>query len=595
MQIIILAAGMGNRLKPITNKVPKVMVKVAGKEIIFHQLDLLSKLKNVSEIIVVTGYKKNLIKNLVGQSYKGKKITYVDNDDYTQTNNIYSLYLALKKTKEDVLLLEGDVIFKPDLLGEITKYKKDLIFVEKFKPYMDGGVVDIDAKTRQIKRLIPKRDQDENFEFSKYYKTVNIYYFTYSFIEKIYKPSLELYINSYGKKDYYELIIGSLVYLNLCHLYAYVINKELQWFEIDDFVDLNFAENIFIEKNIDFIKNKYGGYWNYDFIDFCYLYNRHFPNISFIREMMENVSILINTYPSGQEYIKLLLSSFFDHEINRENLFVGNGASELINIINDHIIDSITIPIPTFSEYLNVRNKELINFYLLSEKNGFKIIPEKLIKEAKKTNFLLLINPNNPTGQSIPQKDLIYMLENLKSLKGIILDESFIDFSDQPSNIQLVEKYPNLIFVKSISKSYGVAGLRLGYVYTKNQKVKKILNQHLPIWNINSFAEKFLEKFTKYKENFNRSISLTKKDREKFMKLLRKIKHIKIYPSEANFLLCKLLNKKISSAELCRLLFIKNNIFIKDLSPKMGSSFFRISVRKEDDNKKLIEALNTYL
>jgi len=595
MQIIILAAGMGNRLKPITNNVPKVMVKVAGKEIILHQLDLLSKLDNVTEIIIVVGYRKNQIKSLIGQFYKGIKITYVDNDDYAQTNNIYSLFLALKKIKEDVLLVEGDVIFKPDLLGEITKHKKDLIFVEKFKPYMDGGVIEIDNKTKLVKKLIPKRDQDENFEFNKYYKTVNIYYFTHHFIEKFYKPALKLYINSYGKKDYYELIIGSLVYLNLCHLYAHIISKELQWFEIDDSIDLNFAENIFFKKNIDFIKSKYGGYWNYNFIDFCYLYNRHFPNPSFIKEMMENVSVLINTYPSGQEYIKLLLSSFFDYEIDRSKLFVGNGASELISLINNHIIDSITIPVPTFSEYLKVKNKKLINYYCLSEKNNFKIKPHGLVKEAKKTNFLLLINPNNPTGQVISYKDLAYILENLKSLKGIILDESFIDFSDEQSGIKLVEKYPNLIFIKSISKSYGAAGLRLGYIYTNNQKVKDVLNQYLPIWNINSFAEKFLEKFSKYKESFNKSLIMTVRDRQKLMRMLQKIKHLKVYSSEANFLLCKILNPDLNSDKLSQLLFKYDNIFVKNLDQKIGPSFFRVSVRNEEENKKLVKALNKYL
>jgi len=117
----------------------------------------------------------------------------------------------------------------------------------------------------------------------------------------------------------------------------------------------------------------------------------------------------------------------------------------------------------------------------------------------------------------------------------------------------------------------------------------------LPIWNINSLAEKFLEKFSKYGDNFRSSLLSVKKDRKDLIEALKTLPNIKTYPSDANFILCKLLNNRTDSEKLAKLLFVNENIFIKDLSEKMGKQFFRLTVRKKCDNKKLIKALNKYL
>jgi NDP-sugar pyrophosphorylase family protein len=243
MQVIILAAGIGIRLRPITYEVPKVMAKIRNKELILYQLESISKIKNISEIIIVVGYKREKIKKLVGDRYKGIKIRYVDNIEYKTTNNIYSLYLALPYITEELLLMEGDIIFKPKLLKKV-KRRRDTVFIEKYKPYMDGTIVEINENTKVIQRLIPKREQGNFFDASSYYKTINIYHFTFKFIKEVYKPVLDLYISKFGKKDYYELIIGALVYLNVCCVYAEVIKDEMMWFEVDDIDDLKFAENV---------------------------------------------------------------------------------------------------------------------------------------------------------------------------------------------------------------------------------------------------------------------------------------------------------------------------------------------------------------
>ncbi len=243
MQVIILAAGIGKRLRPLTYKVPKVMVKIHNKELILYQLESISKLKNITEIIIVVGYKREKIKKLLGDRYREIKIRYINNIEYRTTNNIYSLYLALPYITEDLLLMEGDVIFKPKLIKKI-KYRKNTVFIEKYKPYMDGTLVEVNENTKIIQKLIPKRDQGKDFDASLYYKTINIHHFTFKFIKEVYKPALDLYVNKLGKKEYYELIIGALIYLNLRCVYAEVIKDEMMWFEIDDVGDLEFAKNV---------------------------------------------------------------------------------------------------------------------------------------------------------------------------------------------------------------------------------------------------------------------------------------------------------------------------------------------------------------
>ena len=206
MQAVILAAGRGVRLKPLTDKIPKSLVEINGVSLIINDLEALSKYEEIKEVIVVVGYKKDLIKNKIGNNYKRLRIKYVENDEWESTNNIYSLWLATNFIKEDFILMEGDIFFKHDILDYIFQNRdKNIAFLSKYDYNMSGTVVEIDEKNKKIKRLIPIGEQGINFDYSNKYKTVNIYYFTQDFYKKYFKPNLDLYIKTHGKKSYYEI------------------------------------------------------------------------------------------------------------------------------------------------------------------------------------------------------------------------------------------------------------------------------------------------------------------------------------------------------------------------------------------------------
>jgi len=595
MKAIILAAGMGKRLLPLTKDRPKPMVELLGRTLLEKTMDALIG-KKVSEIIIVVGYCKDKIIGTFGDSYKGVKITYVHNDDYYKTNNVYSLKLGLEKVNDDLILCEGDVAFEPRMLDAIDEDAgKNLAFVSRYRSYMSGTVIKYDKTTKRITELVTKANQGKSFDYSDAYKTINIYYLTDKFIREKFKPVLELYLSTEGTSAYYELLLGVLLYMNRQDLYACDVG-DIEWFEIDDINDLEMAETVFSDNKLGFIDRFHGGYWRYDFLDFSYIYNAYFPNKIFYSKLSYDLPMLIGNYPSGQDKICKLLSTWYAEDVFCPgNLIVGNGASELIRIINKTIVEKITIPIPTFNEYENKLTGDKINYFKLPAEAGFKLIKEDFVKSVKdsKSNVALIINPNNPTGAAVDREDMIWILEQLKGAI-VIVDESFIDFTgerDKYSVQDLINKYPSLVIIRSLSKEFGIAGLRLGYLLTENKMIKDRVKEYLPIWNINSMAEYFIEHFCDYKESYDESMKNMIDNRDGLYRDLKNISYLEVIPSSAIFFLCKV---KGSAKELKQKLFDKFNILIKDCSNKKpfeNENYVRISVKTVEDNKRLITAL----
>ena len=178
------------------------------------------------------------------------------------------------------------------------------------------------------------------------------------------------------------------------------------------------------------------------------------------------------------------------------------------------------------------------------------------------------------------------------------MDESFIDFVDQEDDASILtddilNDYPNLVVIKSISKSFGVPGLRLGILASSNDELINYIKKHITIWNINSFAEFYLQIFEKYKHDYKTAIEKFIVARKEFMEKLVDIPYLRIIPSQANFIMCEIV-EKIKAKDLTRLLLDRHNILIKDLSSKNGikGEYIRIAVKKPEENNKLIEAIN---
>ena len=596
MQAVILAAGMGKRLGELTSGNTKCMVKVNGVTIIERVLSQLDELK-LSRIVIVVGYKKDALIDYISTLNVKTPIIYIENPVYDTTNNIYSLFLASKELAEDdSILLESDIIFEKGILKSLLEDPRpSLAVVDKYESWMDGTVLKL-AKDDSIIDFVSKSE----FNFSDiptYYKTVNIYKFSKDFILSHYLPFLKAYQSVFGENKYYEQVLKVSTMIGDSDLKALRLNGQT-WYEIDDIQDLDIASSLFADSDekLTLMQHRYGGYWRYpSLLDFCYLVNPYFPPNRLIDEMKANFECLLRNYPSGMFVNSLLAARNFS--INQRNIVVGNGAAELIKAVTEKLEGKIGVIRPTFEEYPNRLPADRVVCYKpLNE--GLRYDANDVINFFSKEEIksLILINPDNPSGNYIPQAKLLSLI-NWCNEKGIrlIIDESFVDFAiEEDSSLikqDIVNNNPSLIIVKSISKSYGVPGLRLGVLVSGDTSLIEFLKKEVSIWNINSFAEFFMQIESKYHRDYELSLKQIKETRAKFINELKKIKNLEVFDSQANYILIKLQND-LSSTELTKYLLSKEQILIKDLSSKLnGEPYIRIAVRNEEENERLLVAL----
>lgn len=351
------------------------------------------------------------------------------------------------------------------------------------------------------------------------------------------------------------------------------------------------------EEKYAYVSKQHGGYYRHDFTDHAYLYNLYFPPKEVFTHLKENITDLVLNYPMAQDALAELVGNIIDQP--SERIVVGNGAAEIIKILSGHMAKKIIIPVPSFNEYVNAAPAGVAVEFPL-EFPSFQLDVDKFADEAIKVgaDMAVVVTPNNPTSLVVPKADLIRLAKKLEASNCmLIIDESFLDFADKKEEISLeqnIAEYPNMAILKSMSKAYGICGLRIGYMLTANTEFAESIRKEIHIWNINGFAEEFLRILPHYKQEFEDSCEIVKKDRDTFYSQLCNIDGMTVYKPDANYIYCRLPDTALNGPEVTKRLFIEHNIYIKDSAEKTqpeADRYIRIASRTPEENNTLIKAL----
>ncbi|MFV1980464.1 MAG: aminotransferase class I/II-fold pyridoxal phosphate-dependent enzyme [Rhodothermia bacterium] len=599
---VILAAGRGSRLHPLTVDIPKCLVEIGGQPLLERALRALAA-HGVSEAVIIIGYKGEVIRDRIGLRYAGVDIRYVEAPEYATTNNIRSLWDARDYLDQDLLLLEADVAFDAGVIAELLKESGSSAAVAPYSRALSGTVVRRDQHG-YVTGFTLRADQHRKFNAADTFKTVNIYLLREKLLREQIRPRLCRAIEAGDVNGYYESIFRDCVAdeSSLIDLTAVDVSAS-RWSEIDDERDLDAAEFLFLDRDAQFdrIQHLHGAYWRYGFTDHSYLYNMHFPPAEMLYAFQDNLRDIVTNYPVAQTELARLVSNWTG--ANPDHLVVANGAAELIKILGNQFARRLTIPTPSFNEYEEVITQGELNRFPLDPAT-FELDIDAFAESAIdwRSDTVVVVTPNNPTAISIPADDTLRLARLLEAHDcRLIVDESFVEFSraGAAGSVEgMVEAYPNLTVIKSVSKVFGVAGLRLGYLLSTDREFINDIRGALPIWNINGLAEEFLRMIGRYRREFSDSCDLTRATCRELYLDLQALPGILPIESDANFILCKLADASVTGPDLARRLYVEHNILIKDCAAKSmpeAHRYLRIASRTSAENRTLTEALRTVL
>ncbi len=360
---------------------------------------------------------------------------------------------------------------------------------------------------------------------------------------------------------------------------------------------LTHAERVARETEYAAMASSHGGYWRHDFTDHAYLYNLYFPPPSLFEALGARIHELVLNYPSAHSVMAELVGDLIGQPAER--IVVGNGAAELIKILSGSMAQKLIVPVPSFNEYANAALPgSVVEFPLAAP--SFELDVDAFAAEAIRVgaDYAVVVTPNNPTSRLVPRADLLRLLAMLEN-KGctLVVDESFIDFADNGYAESLerdVATHRNLAVIKSLSKAYGICGLRIGYLLTSKKALARRMREGLHIWNINGFAEEFLRMAPGYRQDFVESCESVRADRAVLFEGLSAIPGLSVFAPDANFIFCRLPDGAPTGPEIERTLFVENHIYIKHCAEKTmpdADRYIRIAVRTAAENRVLTAAL----
>lgn len=590
MKAIILAAGYGNRMRPLTDNEHKALMKVANSTIIDRIIEALLA-NDVREIIVALGYRSAELQEYLVRRYGGVcELLFVLNERYRETNNIHTLALVFESCDidGDFILIESDLIFEDAVIERLIRSPHATVaLVDRYRSGMDGTVVKLDGG--RVINVIPPHLQGRDFEFSDKFKTLNIYKFSREFCRRDFKKILTYYARTIDDNCYYELILGLLIYMHRENIYAENV-EGLSWAEVDDPNDLRLAEFQFNSSaRQGMLDSAWGGFWSYPITDFAFIRNMYFPPDSALSEVKNNLFELMSNYGSCQKILNEKLSYFTLQPA--ESLVLLNGAAQAFPILKQWLSGKRTvIPRPSFGEY--ARMFPQTQYY----PDGSDQYAASFIEacQLSDVDVVVVVNPNNPTASLVPSMEVLDQIQGHPE-KFFIVDESFIDFSGEESLETLAPtNLDNFVVVKSLSKVLGIPGVRLGYIFTNHRSLHRYFMDNLPVWNMNSIAEFMLEILLKHRNAFKTSIACTIRDREDFATLLRQSPAVEaVFQSSANFLMVRLACDSDSVPALIRKLLNEHGMYVKSGSEKFGdgAGYLRVAVRVPVENAELVNAL----
>lgn len=589
MQAIVLTAGLARRMQPLSLDHHKALLPVGNTTILGRIMDALVDV-SVSRVTVVTGYRAEDIEKILRDGYPDLDFHFVRNERFEHTNNIVSLALALESIEldDDVITLECDLLFDPVILKQLVAHPaENVALVDLWRIGMDGTVVKL--KDGWVESVYTTSSQHSSFSYRKKYKTLNIYKFSANFCRSTLLPMIKVYAESLDEHSYYEVVLGMLSGLPKYRIAGLKIDSRT-WTEVDDPNDLEVARfNFDPEARADILDQAFGGHWNFDILDFSFMSNVYFPTGAMLAALRHSLPQLISSYGSAQNILNAKLGLFLF--CRPEHLEILHGASQALPILS-RIFEGAeaAIPSPTFGEY-PARFPDARRY---RDRPGIDL--DEIRALAALCSVVVVVNPNSPTGTTL-ESDSIYQIAGEFPQTTFLVDESFLAFTSQYSLIDTLEQAPldNVIVLASLSKSLGIPGLRLGYIYSSNAGVLEKIRNEIPVWNLSSITEYFLELLIKFRSDLSYSMELTKRDRDHLASALMEVAAIDhVHAEGGNFVMaCISKNFLMTAAQMRNELLKRYKIEIKDVTSKFddGAARLRIAVRSHDDNMRLVKAM----
>lgn len=332
-------------------------------------------------------------------------------------------------------------------------------------------------------------------------------------------------------------------------------------------------------------------------LDFCVPVNMHFPPPALKQRIVENLGEILRYYPDYLEVHQRHIAELTG--LDATTIVPANGSTEIITMLCLERQGPVLTSVPTFGRWTDLPRELGVPLHTIQRRreHQFQLTPDEVIRRVRdvKARTLVISNPNNPTGAALSLDAIVAIASELTELETIIIDESFIDFSQLESASQYAAASKNLIVVKSMGKALGWHGVRLGYAVAEPRRARA-LRARLPYWNINGLAAFVLKSLTSLRAELVESFVKVAADRAYMARRLAEIPELIVYPSSANFLFVELPDG-VSGRALRDCLLSHHGVMVRETSNKLGSSeqYFRLAVQREEAVDVLIAALQTEL